>query len=229
MRFLSLIFLATLLNCQAKLENSTSLKTDLTFIDLDENARGMLTTELTHLLTHEYAELNNSSVTFTIGSIRGKEYFFNSLPTWKSLAGLNHYRLNVNPQIFDWKIPPAALRGIMAHELEHSLDYHQGFTIPDIMLIGLQTLSESGNMFYERKTDFKTVLRGYGAELIKFKQWQYPLLEEAALKKKKQEYLTPEEIHVLLSLKRNSPEKLTEILADGVPLSLEELMDRIHR
>ncbi|MGB0452970.1 MAG: hypothetical protein ACPGJV_04575 [Bacteriovoracaceae bacterium] len=104
------------------------------------------------------------------------------------------YHIGLNKKLLDETLSYNGLRAILVHELSHTLDYASGSTLGKILPIGVQVLTHKGRIQYERKTDLKTVLRGYGQGLIEFKLWQYPQLEQKQLRIKKAEYLTPKEV-----------------------------------
>lgn len=128
-------------------------------------------------------------------SIKRPDYFMESNFSWKRiLFGTPHYRIGVNPIIFDKAIPEDALKGVMAHELTHSEHYYKGSTLRTILPIGMKVLKKKSRIKYERKTDREVVLKGFGEELKAYRIWQYKLLTPEQLSRKKEEYLTPEEI-----------------------------------
>ena len=119
--------------------------------------------------------------------------------SWKRvLFGTPDYRVGVNPLIFDEGIPGDALQGVLAHELTHSEHYYRGTTLKTILPIGVRILNKKSRAKYERKTDKEVVLKGFGEELKAYRLWQYKLLSPEQLKRKKKEYLTPEEIDEIM-------------------------------
>lgn len=133
--------------------------------------------------------------------IQNPDYFFISLPSTTTILGSNIYRIGIGSQIIKNKIPANALKGILAHELNHTLDYHESYTIPGILRIWIRTLFNDSNIQYERQTDLKTLKQGYAEDLKAYKNWQYPLLSQKALEIKRIEYLTPEDINDFLNEK----------------------------
>lgn len=132
-------------------------------------------------------------------SIDDPAYFMESNFSWKRvLFGTPDYKIGVNPLIFEKGIPEDALKGVLAHELTHSEHYYKGTTIKTIVPLGLKYLKRKSRIEYERRTDKEVVLKGFGEELKAYRLWQYKQLSPENLKKKKQEYLIPEEIDEIM-------------------------------
>lgn len=161
-------------------------------------------------------------------TIKNPQYFLNSNFTiGRFLFGVPNYRIGVNPLIFDHNIPEDALEAIMAHELVHSEDYYNGSTIRTIIPIGVKVSKKKSRAQYERKTDLKTIMYGYGKGLISYKKFQYPLLSPKQLERKKKEYLTIEEIELILSIKDLYPDLIQQWLKKKIPVDLEQFKAEI--
>jgi len=161
-------------------------------------------------------------------SIKNPQYFLESNFTiGRFLFGKPNYKIGVNPIVFDHHISDLALEGILAHELVHSEDYYNGSTIRTIIPIGYKVSRKKKRIQYERKTDLKTVLYGYSKGLIAYKNFQYPLLAPKELKKKKEEYLTPEEIELIDSIKEDHPELIQKWLKGKIPVDLKQFKAEI--
>lgn len=161
-------------------------------------------------------------------SINKAQYFLESNFTiYRFLFGTPSYRIGVNPLLFEKSIPRDALEAIMAHELVHSEDYYNGSTIRTIIPIGFKVSNKRKRVQYERKTDLKTIMYGYGKGLISYKNFQYPLLDKEQLKRKKQEYLTPEEIELIESIKDEYPKLIQTWLNKKIPVDLKSFKAEI--
>lgn len=153
--------------------------------------------------------------------INNPAYFFvSNFTVGRALLGREQYRIGVNPLIFDSQISDDALKGILAHELVHTEDYYGSTTIGTLIPIGIKVSLPKSRVQYERKTDLKTILKGFAEELIAYKDFQYPLLNPEQLRKKKREYLTPEEINIIKNL---SPDILKEWIRNDAPLDLKDI------
>ncbi|MCR9203389.1 MAG: type III secretion system effector protein [Halobacteriovoraceae bacterium] len=142
-------------------------------------------------------EINGRKRKFTLKyySIKDPQYFMESNFTiGRVLLGIPKYRIGVNPIIFDKGITRKALKGVLAHELVHSEDYYNGSTLGTILPIGIKIMKPKSRAKYERGTDRKVIKKGFGANLLAYRLWQYEQLDEDQIKRKKREYLTPQEI-----------------------------------
>jgi len=115
----------------------------------------------------------------------------------------------------------------LAHELVHSEDYYNGSTLRTIIPIAYKITRKKRRIQYERKTDLKTILYGYGKGLIEYKKFQYPLLTPEQLRIKKQEYLTPQEIRLILSIQDDYPELIQAWLKKKIPVNLKQFHEQI--
>ena len=162
-------------------------------------------------------------------TIKNPQYFLESNFTiGRFLFGIPSYRIGVNPLVFKKGIPADALEAILAHELVHTEDYYNGSTLRTIIPIGYKVSRKKKRIQYERKTDLKTIMYGYGKGLISYKNFQYPLLNKEQLAKKKKEYLTPEEIELILSIKKEHPELLKKWLKKKIPVDLNQFKAEIN-
>src|SRR5690606_20046080 len=127
------------------------------------------------------------------------------------LWGKKHYRIGVNPIVFDYKIPASALKAIMVHELQHTYDYHRRGIIP--VAIQLLMREHRYRYRYERRTDVQTLLRGHGLGLAQFRRWQYQFLNDRALEVKKKNYLTDQEIEFLVANLETKKERIKRSLS----------------
>jgi hypothetical protein len=165
----------------------------------------------------------------TFHPLNNPQYYFQSNFTISRLLfGVPKYKIQVNPLVFDKGISDNALRGVLAHELMHSIDYYTGSTIASIIPIGLKVSRKKSRRQYERKTDLRIVLLGYGDDLIEYKKFQYPLLNEKQLTRKKLEYLTPEEILLIESIRFKYPKLISHWLKKKIPLNLKSFQEELN-
>ncbi len=161
-------------------------------------------------------------------SIKNPQYFLESNFTiGRFLFGSPNYKIGVNPIIFDHHISDLALEGILAHELVHSEDYYNGSTLRTIIPIGYKVSRKKKRIQYERKTDLKTIIYGYAKGLMAYKNFQYPLLSPKQLKKKKEEYLTPDEVELVDRIKKKHPLLIQKWLKGKIPVDLRQFRTEI--
>jgi hypothetical protein len=207
-KFLTYLFLSILVNSQV---TATDLKPEQ-LLKVQHIIGDLI--ETTHM------SLNLSDLQLNYYSIDDPEYFFvSNFGVARLLLGKNHYKIGINPIIFDNDISDIALKGVLAHELRHTEDYISGSILP----IGLQIIKKKSRIQYERKTDLKVVMKGLDKELIAYKEWQYPLLSKEKLKTKRLEYLTPEEIRLIVEYKEQFPEMIETWLNNQIPLNIIDL------
>lgn len=198
-------------------------------VELSKDQRATLAEITTAIIKRSMPSLNNNlnersrKYKLKFHSISNPKYFLESnFSLGRFFFGIPKYKIGVNPLIFDKKISSLALEGILVHELIHSEDYYTGSTIRSIIPIGFKVSRKKSRIQYERKTDLRTIMLGYGKGLIAYKAFQYPLLNEKQLATKKREYLTPEEINFIISIKESYPKLLKKWLKSKIPVNLEQ-------
>tara|TARA_R110002072_G_scaffold64203_3_gene159424 strand:- start:36941 stop:37933 length:993 start_codon:yes stop_codon:yes gene_type:complete len=175
------------------------------------------------LIQSSHQSLNKENLKISLYTIDSPEYFFvSNFGAKRLLLGSKNYRIGVNPLIFKNNIPKDALKAVLAHELVHTEDYENGSTLGTILPIGVKVSFKKSRAQYERKTDLKVVKKGFYKELLSYKKWQYTLLSPAALKIKKIEYLTPEEIYFTHNIATQQPELFNTWTEDFTPRNLSE-------
>jgi hypothetical protein len=114
--------------------------------------------------------------------------------TTADLPGLERrYIIRANSAIFSGDEPPiGATTAIVAHELEHVLDYTamSGDELVDFAL----EYSEGDISQYERQTDEAVMVRGCATGLKAYREWLYEQLDAEAEAAKRRDYYTPDEI-----------------------------------
>ena len=136
-----------------------------------------------------------------IGSIRSQDYFFRARFALREYLFSPHMRyiIDVSSQPWTQNAPARGIEAIVAHELSHVVYYKSG---PRIRLIGLIRLMSVGfTARFERQTDAVAIARGFGPGLIEYRTWLYQQLTPAVAAKKKQIYMTPDEIQRALGSK----------------------------
>ncbi len=83
-------------------------------------------------------------------------------------------------------------------------------------------MGESFTSKFERKTDLEILVRGFGEGLIEFRNWLYRNVPDDELKRKNWDYYSPDEIRLILTALKSSPEKL-EQWRKKVPLGLADI------
>lgn len=106
------------------------------------------------------------------------------------------YLIFINPRLDRQALSAAAVNAIIAHELAHVAHYAKGSRF---RLFGLAGLISAGRRSrFERRADREAIRRGHGAGLKEFRQWLYVNVPASALKGKRRDYLSPEEIDAMM-------------------------------
>lgn len=86
------------------------------------------------------------------------------------------------------------LKGLLAHELAHIEDY-SSMTFPEFLLFGaIYILFEDFQRDVERETDKTAIGKGFGKELLAFREYSLKSEDSAYVERVKKNYLSPEEI-----------------------------------
>lgn len=119
--------------------------------------------------------------------------------TTVDLPGLERrYVIQANSEIFSGDEPPiGATTAILAHELQHVLDYiaMAGDELVDFTL----AYSEGDIARYERETDEAVLARGCATGLKAYREWLYEQLDAEDAAAKRRDYYTPDEIDAWVS------------------------------
>ncbi len=170
-----------------------------------------------------------SGVRITLAPLSSPSVYFASQPhagSWLSPFAKTRYLIRVNPRVYDAdpSVPPLPLQAaeaILAHELAHTLGYVEGGSA-GILRAGLEQLSLRSLIRSERRTDLVAVSRGYADGLVAYRRWIYPTLNAEQEERKRAIYLSPEEIHAIVVLLEQDPDRLDGWLSDP-PRSLRAL------
>ncbi|MGE3728880.1 MAG: hypothetical protein AB7I41_25255 [Candidatus Sericytochromatia bacterium] len=187
---------------------------------------------LREIISEAYPEL--AGITLTTGSFSEPDSFFQSNFELLSLFSEHPiYRIEINPQLWQNPPPPLALKAVLAHELAHTLDYHQG-KIPGILHILNQLRLYESLRSYEHHTDLQAIFRGFGPGLKAYREWLYLRLTAQAIERKKAIYYSPEEIEALMlalsrSEKQGKKEALMRYWRENVPLNLEAIQQDLKQ
>jgi hypothetical protein len=126
----------------------------------------------------------------------------------------------VNPSVYLRKAPEEGIRAILAHELAHALYYKSGNRF---RLLGLAALVNGGSTAkFERRADLVAIEKGYGAGLIKYREWLYENISDKQIIVKKRNYFTPEELKILIEVYEKNPSVMSRLKKD-VPRNLAEV------
>jgi len=142
-----------------------------------------------------------------------------SLARYASLQRMRFY-LEVNPRVFELGSPEEGIRAIIAHELEHVLYISRRSRIGMVSLARLASGDYTAR--FERKADLGAIGLGYGSGLILYRQWLYQNIPADAVRKKRRDYFSPEEIALIQSIIQKRPQTLLYWLRH-VPLSIEDI------
>ncbi len=131
-----------------------------------------------------------------------------------------HYFVEMNPRIEHAGPSAESVCAILAHELVHISRMSDGNRLH---LFGLVRLGSGGyTARFERSADLEAIRRGYGPGLISFREWVYKNIPANAVKRKKRNYFSPEEIEAILEATKGRPE-LFAYWNKHVPLNLEQI------
>lgn len=200
----------------------TSKKRDIEKRKLTNYQRRSIQEVVETIIQRTHHILLKEKIRIDIYDIDSDEFFMVSNFKLKRVLGKHHYRIGVNPKIFNLDIPHEALVAVLAHELQHTMDYAGKNFVTGIIPIGIKLLSKKHRYRYERQTDLKTVLNGYGNGLISYKRWQYRLLSSDDLKVKRENYLTPGEIELIHKNMNTKEARIRKTLSGRMPKNLEE-------
>src|SRR2546426_670650 len=128
-----------------------------------------------------------------------------SLARYASLQKMRFY-LEVNPRVFELGAPEEGVRAIIVHELEHVLYISGRSRIGMLSLVRLASGDYTAR--FERKADLGAIGLGYGSGLILYRQWLYQNIPADAVRKKRRDYFSPEEIALIQSIIQKFPETL---------------------
>lgn len=165
----------------------------------DANGREVIAPLAQRLIAQSFPELQGKALAHN--TFRSSDVFFESnldistLMPWHTGPVL--YLVNYNPELFEKGCPPAAIEGILAHELSHTVDYVNG-GIPALLEVLNALRLPQSNQRYEHRTDLRAIFRGYGPGLIAYREWIYGQLSPVELRQKQATYYTPEEIRLLM-------------------------------
>jgi hypothetical protein len=133
----------------------------------------------------------------SVTTFESDAYFLQAQPKVKSLVRSGpkrHYKVELNTKLLNCPPSMEALVAILAHELEHVLDYMHWSSVRVVNHGIKYSLSGKVKIKYERETDQKVVERGLSEGLAQYREWVYQWLTKKDLKRKREIYLTPEEL-----------------------------------
>tara|TARA_R110000868_G_scaffold248282_22_gene504745 strand:+ start:15770 stop:16762 length:993 start_codon:yes stop_codon:yes gene_type:complete len=183
---------------------------------------GIVSNIVKRIIKRTHHQLRADKINIEFFPISSDDYFMISNFKASRLIGKDHYRVGINPKIFALDIPMLALEAVLAHELEHTTDYVEKKFVTGIIPIGIRLLFKKHRYLYERRTDLKTLLKGYGLGMIRYKRWQYNLLSPNELRIKRENYLSPEEIDIITKHIGDKRELIELTLKAPMPKNLVE-------
>jgi hypothetical protein len=149
------------------------------------------------LIEESFPELEKAKI--KVKTMKSKKYFMAVRPTASYAFGKRNYRLSVSPRVFSPDLPDKGLKGILAHELAHVLDYDKRRKLPVRTLkIAYKVSKKKSRRRYERETDEEAFRRGYLEHLIIYRQWLYLQLTQKQAEQRKLDYYSVREMKNLL-------------------------------
>tara|TARA_R110000868_G_scaffold127493_6_gene335211 strand:- start:10282 stop:11268 length:987 start_codon:yes stop_codon:yes gene_type:complete len=197
-------------------------KRDITKRKLTLEQEKLVSSVVKQIIKRTHHQLQSDKIKIEFFSIDSDDYFMISNFKVSRVIGKHHYRVGVNPKIFALDIPSLALEAVLAHELEHTSDYVQKKFVTGIIPIGIRLLFKKHRYLYERRTDLKTLLKGYGPGMVRYKRWQYHLLGPDELKIKRENYLSPAEVDLITKHLGDKRELIERTLKAPMPRDLEQ-------
>lgn len=129
---------------------------------------------LDDLIETSYPEL--SGIRYVLYTFKAKTIRFRSNVRIPSLFfGKRVYRIGVNRSVLSDPPPPNALRAVLAHELAHTLYYHQR-TRGQVIKTTRIFFNKQAQIDFELATDLEAARRGYAAGLAAYRTWIQPRL-----------------------------------------------------
>jgi hypothetical protein len=178
---------------------------------------------LNEVIAQSFPELTNAKPRIKL--FKSNDTFFKSQFSIVNFLTFTKIRTTifVNPQVFEKNAPEAGVKGILAHELAHTIYYKNKNRLQLFGLISLINNNFVTN--FERRADLVAIEKGYGEGLIQYREWLYQNISAKAVTEKKRDYLTPEEIKFLLLKMQNEPDFINN-LKKNVPKNLAEIKRR---
>ncbi len=192
-RWLTLVWVAVASTAQAECTGS-----DGSTLSLKEFER-----RVQEIHKADYPELTRATV--RVAEFESDDSFLQAQPARSSLFSEpleRTYEIQVNPRLFECPPTSEALSAILHHEFEHLVDYTEWSGLGIIGHGTRYVLSKRFRIEYERKTDLKTLKKGFASGLIAYREWLYPRLTPRQLEEKRETYYTPEEIREWLEAER---------------------------
>ncbi len=160
-----------------------------------ESLRQRVDSALMATRTCSFPEL--SSVNIELRESHSEEYLFETDIVRSSLwmSGRPRiYLLYLSSRFDASTLSAQALEAILAHELQHVLDYERWSLVRLAFFYARYSWNADYRHNYERETDRRVLARGYADGLIEYREWLYAGLSPEQVVRKRRDYLSPEEI-----------------------------------
>lgn len=162
--------------------------------------------------------------TFALSVLDEHDVFFQSNFVVVSTAPVRlEYAMQANPRAFAAGIDDDMLRGVLGHELAHTLDYHRR-TAAQLLELAPKAAFPTETT-WERWTDLVAVDRGFGPGLLRYRAWLLArggVLDDAAIAHKRRVYYGPQELALLMDVKARCP-RVFRAFFDAPPTSTREI------
>lgn len=131
-------------------------------------------TILDDLIETSFQELKG--IRYVLYTFKSKTIRFRSNFRLGSLFfGKRVYRIGVNRSVLSDPPPPAALRAVLAHELAHTLYYHQRKR-GQVLKTAKIFFNKEAQVDFELATDLEAARRGFAPGLADYRRWVQPRL-----------------------------------------------------
>ena len=138
-----------------------------------------------------------STVSLELRESHSEEYLFETDIVRSSLwmpGRPRGYLLYLSSRFDTSTLSARAQEAILAHELQHVLDYESWSLARLAFFYARYSWSADYRRNYERETDRRVLARGYADGLIEYRVWLYARLSPEQVERKRRDYLSPEEI-----------------------------------
>ncbi len=177
-------------------------------------------TILDELIESSFPELKG--IRYVLYKFRSKTIRFRSNFRLPSLFfGKRVYRIGVNRSVLNDPPPPSALRAVLAHELAHTLYYHQR-TRGQVIKTTKIFFNKEAQIDFELATDLEAARRGFAAGLADYRRWVQPRLPQDKSAGYGSKYYEAEDFVLIGRIAKARPELLLTWQSDP-PRNADEL------
>jgi len=177
-------------------------------------------TILDELIESSFPELKG--IRYVLYRFKSKTIRFRSNFRLPSLFfGKRVYRIGVNRSVLNDPPPPLALRAVLAHELAHTLYYHQR-SRGQVLKVTKIFFNKDAQIDFELATDLEAARRGFAPGLAAYRNWVQPRLPKDKSAGYGSKYYEAEDFALIGRIAKTRPDVLLAWQSDP-PRNAEEL------